>query len=153
MPASRITSAILVWSAALLSPIQAMQGTRVLCQLFDTESKVATCEDACCECKSQASVGCEASLCQTPITARTGPAGQQPPCPSGCFYCQDRCTQFAPTMSPTTPSATGLSEAIVDQVDVISRITSHGFVGSRQTSSLSEGSALQICALLCRFTT
>ena len=159
----RAWSKCLIWFAALLLPLQALQGTPFLCQfagcghrrLVSAHNDQAD-QSARCQCQRQiAHLSPAGDSRQRRAAQALGCLGQTVPqqnCPPGCF-----CRRPAqPQSQPTTPLewkfVNSLDLSAVDQAHTrCSDLLDGCNYAQREVSATA--SAQELCASLCRFTT
>jgi hypothetical protein len=161
MHVCRICSKLLISFAALLSPVQPLQGTPVLCQLVGCYQGELTStrdlqlgEGLCCKCgqtSPQANGIPQQRRCGASL-ARIEQTNQQHNCPADCW-----CRRPAQPQSQTTSrEQLKVSDSASEPVDG----QHHGGCSvspyrrtTPQPTTFATISAQQVCASLCRFTT
>lgn len=156
MNTSHMWTKCLVCFAALLSPVQALQGTPILCNLVDhcvSESMTGDSKPACCQHESphakSSQQACDATDCGTDDVAVAAPLSPNK-CPQDCS-CR-RMAQPQPKLSGSTRLrvSVDLVELTLDQSVVL-----QGPLADRERSTArppgSLATAQETCASLCRF--
>lgn len=147
----------LVCLAALLTPIQAMQGTPVMCHLLGHCSLAQTdgdkCETKCCccqraNCNAARQSVCHACGCKCEQVLSNDPAK----CPNNCWCKCAPLPLFPPTTYLQVQNVPTAECPVLDQIDpcAVSNEYTHRVLVAR---SLGTPTAQQVCAALCRFTT
>lgn len=145
----RTSSKCLMWLMAVLSSLQALQGTPAACQLGVCVWANEAVAASCCRDKGSDSSKRAKPSSAIPDHASLDYEKPSPPCdcPANC-WCRGTAQAVAP--SSDTSDATFENEMIVTWEVVAAPPISHCTAMS-QLSHPTSNSALQVCAVLCRF--
>ena len=164
MRASRAISKCLIWFAVLLSPLQALQGTPILCYFVGSShgSAVSARNDRPDQGSSCRRCDGKTNRLEQTGEARNGYAADWPEsaghvdprrnCPPDCLCRRPANPQSQPISPIQLKVVDRLVASAVAQVDARCNASLHGCTDPRRKIS-SPASAQQICATLCRFTT
>jgi hypothetical protein len=148
-------SKCLIWFAALLSPIQALQGTSIFCNVVGScasSPQAGENEHSCCRGKT-INTKCRQDVCDASNACGDHFVATVPQSPNKCpqtCWCQH------PTQPQPQPSNETHFKANFDLSCYVSNFASDNFRSVSETKCLtnlsnSVGTAQQVCAHLCRF--